>query len=84
MKTSVYGTAAKTGNLAVNIGTSGQIIYVTDEFVPGEYEIRPFYEDNYCGKTGGVPSGIITSKADLIKKCREDGRLFVRQKRKKG
>lgn len=57
VQTSVYGTAAKAGDLVVNIGTSGQIIYVTDKFVPGDYEIRPFYEENYCNVISCMPGG---------------------------
>lgn len=57
VQTCVYGTDAGSGDLVVNIGTSGQIIYVTDEFHPGPYEIRPFYEKNYCNVISCMPGG---------------------------
>ena len=57
VQTSVYGTDAGVGDLIINIGTSGQLIYITDRFVPGNYEIRPFYENNYCNVISCMPGG---------------------------
>lgn len=57
VQTCVYGTDAKNGDLVINIGTSGQLIYVTDSFQPGSYEIRPFYENNYCNVISCMPGG---------------------------
>lgn len=57
VQTSVYGTDAVTGDLIINIGTSGQLIYITDRYVPGNYEIRPFYENNYCNVISCMPGG---------------------------
>lgn len=57
VQTSVYGTDAANGDLVINIGTSGQMIYITDQFAPGNYEIRPFYEGNYCNIISSMPGG---------------------------
>ncbi len=57
VQTCVYGTDAENGDLVINIGTSGQLIYVTDSFKPGTYEVRPFYENNYCNVISCMPGG---------------------------
>lgn len=57
VQTSVYGTDAADGDLVINIGTSGQLIYITNQFVPGNYEIRPFYENNFCNVISCMPGG---------------------------
>lgn len=57
VQTSVYGTDAEDGDLIINIGTSGQLIYITDQFLPGNYEIRPYYENNYCNVISCMPGG---------------------------
>lgn len=57
VQTCVYGTSAAAGDLVINIGTSGQLIYVTDEYIPGEYEIRPFYDNNFCNVISSMPGG---------------------------
>lgn len=57
VQTSVYGTSAGTGDLVVNIATSGQLIYLTDRFVPGNYEIRPYFDGKYCNVISCMPGG---------------------------
>ena len=57
VQTSVYGTNAEAGDLVMNIGTSGQLIYLSDRFVPGNYEIRPFYDGNFCNVISCMPGG---------------------------
>lgn len=57
VQTSVYGTGAVSGDLIVNIGTSGQLIMIRDEYDPGEYEIRPYYDGNYCYVVSRMPGG---------------------------
>ena len=57
VQTSVYGTNAEPGDLVMNIGTSGQLIYLSDQFVPGNYEIRPFYDGNFCNVISCMPGG---------------------------
>ena len=57
VQTSVYGTGAASGDMIVNIGTSGQLIMIRDEYDPGEYEIRPYYDGNYCYVVSRMPGG---------------------------
>lgn len=57
VQTSVYGTDACSGDMIVNVATSGQLIYISDEYVPGEYEIRPYYDGNYCNVISRMPGG---------------------------
>ncbi len=57
VQTSVYGTGAVTGDLIVNIATSGQLIYLTDSFTPGDYEIRPYFDGAYCNVVSRMPGG---------------------------
>lgn len=57
VQTSVYGTGAKSGDMIVNIGTSGQLIMIRDDYDPGDYEIRPYYNNNYCYVISRMPGG---------------------------
>ena len=57
VQTSVYGTGAASGDMIVNIGTSGQLIMIRDEYDPGDYEIRPYYDGNYCYVVSRMPGG---------------------------
>lgn len=63
LQTSVYGTGAVSGDLIINIGTSGQLIQIqndgnTDgEYDPSRYEIRPYYDDNFCYVISRMPGG---------------------------
>ncbi|XOQ45165.1 MAG: FGGY-N domain-containing protein [Clostridium sp.] len=57
VQTSVYGIGAKSGDMIINIGTSGQLIMIRDDYEPGEYEIRPYYENNYCYVISRMPGG---------------------------
>lgn len=57
VQTSVYGTGAASGDMIVNIGTSGQLILIRDEYDPGDYEIRPYYDGNYCYVVSRMPGG---------------------------
>ena len=57
VQTSVYGTGAVSGDMIVNIGTSGQLIMIRDDYEPGDYEIRPYYDQNYCYVVSRMPGG---------------------------
>ncbi len=52
-----YGTGAGTGDLVVHVGTSGQLVYVSDEFSTGEYETRPYFDGKYCRVISRMPGG---------------------------
>lgn len=57
VQTSVYGTGASSGDMIINIGTSGQLIMIRDDYEPGNYEIRPYYNGNYCYVISRMPGG---------------------------
>lgn len=57
VQTSVYSTGAVSGDLVANIGTAGQLIMIRDDFTPGDYEIRPYYDNNYCYVISRMPGG---------------------------
>ena len=57
VQTSVYGSGAVSGDMIVNIGTSGQLIMIRDDYEPGDYEIRPYYDGNYCYVISRMPGG---------------------------
>ena len=57
VQTSVYGTGAKSGDMILNIGTSGQLIMIRDDYDPGDYEIRPYYDNNFCYVVSRMPGG---------------------------
>lgn len=57
VQTSVYSTGAGSGDLVANIGTAGQLIMIREDFTPGNYEIRPYYDNNYCYVISRMPGG---------------------------
>jgi sugar (pentulose or hexulose) kinase len=54
---SVLGCFVNSGDMVVNIATAGQIILVDEDFRPGDYEIRPFFEGAYCNVVSRMPAG---------------------------
>jgi sugar (pentulose or hexulose) kinase len=54
---SVLGCQAKDGDILVNAATAGQVIRVTGDFVPGDYEIRPFFDGKYLEVVSRMPAG---------------------------
>lgn len=62
VQTSIYGSSAKSGDMIVNIATAGQLIMIKDDYDladynPTDYEIRPYYDDNYCYVVSRMPGG---------------------------
>ncbi|MCI6673022.1 MAG: FGGY family carbohydrate kinase [Spirochaetaceae bacterium] len=62
VQTSIYGSHAGSGDMIVNIGTSGQLILLESEYDPAfynpnNYEIRPYYDNNYCYVISRMPGG---------------------------
>ncbi|MCL1817959.1 MAG: FGGY family carbohydrate kinase [Spirochaetaceae bacterium] len=54
---SVLGSMARPGDLVANIATGGQVILVDDEFYPGTYEIRPYFEGAFNNVVSRMPAG---------------------------
>lgn len=57
VQASVFGSGAQSGDLVVNIATAGQLILVQDQFCPGNYEIRPYFDGKYCNVISRMPAG---------------------------
>ena len=53
----ILGIGARKNDAFINIGTGGQVGFVTDEFLPGQYETRPFFGGNYLRTVTQLPSG---------------------------
>jgi len=57
-QTGALGSLAKPrSDLIANIATAAQLGYITDKFVPGPYEIRPFFENTYLYTISRLPGG---------------------------
>lgn len=54
---SVLGCGASVSDIVANIATAAQVIQVTTEFVPGQYEVRPYFENLYCNVISRMPAG---------------------------
>ena len=54
---SILGAMAAPGNAVINIATACQVSYNTDAFSPGEYEIRPYFQNTYINTISNMPGG---------------------------
>ena len=71
---SILGCGVKEGDVIVNAATAGQVIRVNGAFVPGDYEIRPFFNGMYLDVVSRMPAG--RSFDVLIDFISETGRKF--------
>ena len=63
----VLGIGAKAGDIFINIGTGGQVGFVTKEPVPGAYETRPYFDGTFIRTITQLPSGrMLNVLADLL------------------
>jgi len=56
-KVSVLGSMVKKGEVVLNMATAGQVCHLTDRFLPGPYEIRPYFANEYLYTISNMPSG---------------------------
>ena len=56
-QTAVLGCMAEPEDIIVNIATASQIAVTADRFVPGAYEIRPYFERRYLKTISNLPGG---------------------------
>lgn len=54
---SILGCMPQAGDGIVNIATGCQVITITDHFVPGAYELRPYFEGAYLCTISNMPAG---------------------------
>lgn len=57
MQVAILGSGIGVGDVVVNVATAGQVIRYDQDFRPGNYEIRPYYEDSYLYTISNMPSG---------------------------
>ena len=62
VQTSIYGSYAVSGDMIINIGTAGQLILLKSDYDPltynpDKYEVRPYYDNNYCYVISRMPGG---------------------------
>lgn len=67
---SVLGAMAKEKNVLINIATASQISCLSEKFIPGEYESRPYFGGRYLNTISNMPGGrnfaVLT---DFLKDC---------------
>ena len=56
-QTAILGSSAGPGDIVVNIATASQISAFSDRFVPGGYEVRPYFEGRYINTISNMPGG---------------------------
>lgn len=57
MQVAILGSHIGTGDVVVNIATGAQVIRYDKNFRPGNYEIRPYFENSYLNTISNMPSG---------------------------
>lgn len=57
MQIAIMGSGICEGDVVVNVATGAQVIRYDREFLPGEYEIRPYFEKSYLYTISNMPSG---------------------------
>lgn len=53
----ILGCMAGDRDVVVNIATAAQLAQITDSFMPGPYEIRPYFEGKYLNVISNMPGG---------------------------
>lgn len=53
----ILGCSTTKGDGVVNIATGCQVSVITDKFIPGKYELRPYFEGTYLGTISNMPAG---------------------------
>lgn len=57
MQVAVLGSDVHEGDMVINTATASQVAYVSSEFVPGGYEIRPYFGDRFLYTISNMPAG---------------------------
>lgn len=56
-QTAILGCMGGSGAAVVNIATAAQVSKATAAFIPGVYEIRPYFEGRYLNTISNMPAG---------------------------
>jgi sugar (pentulose or hexulose) kinase len=75
---SIAGACASTDDAVINIATACQLSRNTENYIPGPYEIRPYFERSYINTISNMPGG--RNLAVLIQFFKEGIQLFTGQK----
>ncbi|MFN0052625.1 MAG: sedoheptulokinase [Planctomycetales bacterium] len=51
------GALLQTGELSINISTGSQLSRLTQEFLPGAYQTRPYFDGRYLNTITHIPAG---------------------------
>lgn len=63
----IVGALLGPEELSLNIATGSQVSHLTDQWVPGEYQIRPFFDGHFLNTVTGVPAGrALNHLVDLV------------------
>lgn len=57
MQVAILGSGIRDGDVVANVATGAQVIRYARDFVPGDYEIRPYFEQSYLYTISNMPSG---------------------------
>jgi len=57
LQAAVLGCNIEQGEILVNVGTAAQLAMVETEFIPGDYEVRPYFEGLYLNTVSRMPGG---------------------------
>lgn len=57
MQVAALGSGMKENDIVVNTATASQVIRYSSEFIPGNYEIRPFFNGAYLYTISNMPGG---------------------------
>ncbi|MEM1485771.1 FGGY family carbohydrate kinase [Oscillospiraceae bacterium PP1C4] len=56
-QTAILGCLSQDADMVVNIATASQLSVTTAKFTPGDYEIRPYFENKYINTISNMPGG---------------------------
>lgn len=66
----ILGCGARAGDVIVNVGTAAQIAHITDRFMPGDHETRPYFGtlvlDTFSRMPGGRNIDVVIAFIDEI------------------
>lgn len=56
-QTAVLGVMPTNNDVIINIATASQIAVISEDFNPGEYEVRPYFENKFINTISNMPGG---------------------------
>lgn len=56
-QSALYGVQLETNELSINVATGSQVSVITDSFIPGKYQTRPYVGGKYVNTITHLPAG---------------------------